>query len=61
MQIQINEGTHNCASTQRVVSKMTSIAWVAERAIPLLKKKPSMGAKEVKEEFNYKYNIDINY
>jgi hypothetical protein len=40
---------------------MASITWVAERAIPLLKKKPSMGPKEVKEELNYKYNIDINY
>jgi hypothetical protein len=40
---------------------MASIAWVAERAIPLLKKKPSIGPKEVKDELNYKYNINIPY
>ena len=45
MQIPINQGVHNYASTQRVVSKMASIAWVVERAIPLLKKKPAMGRK----------------
>ena len=45
MQIQINQGDHNCASTQRVVSKMANIGWVAERAISLLKRNPQMGAK----------------
>ena len=40
---------------------MASIVWVAERAIPLLKKKPAMGCKEVKQELNFKYNIDIPY
>jgi hypothetical protein len=59
--MQKNEGVHNCASTQGVVSKMASIAWVAERAIPLSKKKPSIGPKEVKDELNFKYNIDIPY
>jgi len=29
---------------------MASQAWVAERAIQLLKRKPGMGAKEVKDE-----------
>jgi len=33
-----------------VVGRMASQAWVAERAIPLLKKKPSMGPKKVQEE-----------
>ena len=40
MQIRINQRDHNCASTQRVVSKMANIGWVAERAIPLLKRDP---------------------
>ena len=39
---------------------MASIAWVAERA-PYLKRNPQMGAKELKEELNYKYKIDIPY
>ena len=49
LQIQINEGIHNCASRARVLRKMASQAWVAERAIPLLKK-PSMDPKVVQEE-----------
>ncbi|CAN6310721.1 unnamed protein product [Urochloa humidicola] len=61
VRIQINKGDHTCASTQRVISRMASINWVAERAIPLLKKKPSMGAAEIQKELKYKYNIDIKY
>ena len=61
MQIQINQGEHQCASTQRVLSKMASISWVAERAIPLLKMKPSMDASEMQKQLRYKYNIDIPY
>ena len=40
---------------------MASQAWVAERAIPLLKKKPSMGPKAVQEELQDKYKIEIPY
>ena len=61
MQIQINKGVHKCPSTKRVVNKMASISWVTERAIPLLKNKPSMGATEVKKELKYKYGIEIPY
>jgi hypothetical protein len=39
---------------------MVNINWVAERAIPLLKK-PTMGASAVKEELQDKYKIIINY
>jgi len=49
MQIEINQGVHNCASTQRVVSRMASIAWVAERPIPYLKRNPQMGLKNSKK------------
>jgi len=61
LQVQINEGIHNCASRARVLGKMASQAWVAERAIPLLKKKPSMGPKAVQEELQDKYKIEIPY
>ena len=40
---------------------MASINWVLERAIPLLKRKPTMGASAVKEELEDKYKININY
>ncbi len=61
MQVQINSGNHNCASRSRVKGTMASQAWVAERAIPLLKKKPSMGAAEVQDTLQDKYKIEINY
>ena len=40
---------------------MASQAWVAERAIPLLKRKPSMGPKAVQDELQVKYKIEITY
>jgi hypothetical protein len=40
---------------------MVSQAWVTERAIPLLKRKPNMGPKAVQEELQYKYKIEIPY
>jgi len=40
---------------------MASQAWVAERAIPLLKKKLGPGAKDIKEFLEDKYKIKINY
>ena len=60
-QIQINEGEHICASTQRLVSKMANIGWVAERAIPLLMKVPEIGPKQLQQELLYKYKIEIPY
>jgi hypothetical protein len=45
---QINPDKHKCASRTRVRGTMASQAWVAERAIPLLKRKPGMGAANVK-------------
>jgi len=40
---------------------MASQAWVAERAIPLLKRKPNIGPKAVQEELQHKYKIEIPY
>lgn len=59
--IQINSDDHKCPSINWVESKMTSLGWVAQMAIPLLKKKPSMGATAVKEFLDDKYGVDINY
>ena len=61
LQIQINTGVHNCASRSRVLGGMASTAWVAERAIPLLKRKPDLGAAAVRDELEDKYRIKINY
>jgi len=40
---------------------MASTAWVAKRAIPLLKRKPDLGAAAVRDELEDKYRIKINY
>jgi hypothetical protein len=62
LQVQVNDGDHICASRSRVeAGKMASQGWVAERAIPLLNRKPNMGPKELQEELQYKYNIEIAY
>jgi hypothetical protein len=62
VQVQINSDVHTCASRSRVeLGRMASQAWVAERAIPFLKRKPNMGPKALKEELDKKYNINIPY
>jgi hypothetical protein len=61
VQIQINCGKHTCASTARVLGRMANILWVAERAIPYLKRKPTMGASELRKDLEDKYKIQINY
>jgi len=40
---------------------MASTTWVAERAIPLLKRKPNLGVAAVRDELEDKYRIKINY
>jgi hypothetical protein len=40
---------------------MASQAWIAERAIPLLKKKPDMKTVDIQSFLQDKYNIQINY
>ena len=46
MQVQINTYEHKCALTLRV-SRMATQAWVADRVYADLKKKPSIGVKEL--------------
>ncbi|XP_015689355.1 uncharacterized protein LOC102707747 isoform X2 [Oryza brachyantha] len=59
--VTVNKFAHTCASTGRVNTKMASYHWVADKAIPLLKKDPSMGAKKLKEELESKHNVTIGY
>ncbi|WVZ82562.1 hypothetical protein U9M48_029816, partial [Paspalum notatum var. saurae] len=61
VRVQINTIEHRCASKCRLLGSMASQAWVAERAIPLLKRKPNIGAKEIQEELEHKYNLKILY
>ena len=59
--MQINSTDHTCASTSRVLGRMASQGWIAERAVPYLKLKPSMGAKELREVLQNKYKVSIPY
>ena len=60
VQVQINEGVHTCAGRNKVPGAMASQAWVAERALPYLRRMPNMGPTALKEELDEKYGIDIN-
>ncbi|CAN6333835.1 unnamed protein product, partial [Urochloa humidicola] len=61
VRVQINKYAHKCASRSRVLGTMASQAWIAERAIPLLKKKSDLGAADIKSILEDKYNIEIKY
>jgi len=61
VQVQINEGVYTCAGRNKVPGAMASQAWVAERALPYLRRMPNMGPTALKEELDEKYGIDINY
>ena len=60
-QITLNKEKQFCPSTRRVRTKMATYHWVAEKAIPLLKKDPNMGAKKIQEELEEKYQVTIGY
>ncbi|KAF0900919.1 hypothetical protein E2562_036922 [Oryza meyeriana var. granulata] len=59
--VTLNRFPHSCASTERVKTKMASYKWVAEKAIPFLKKDPNMSTKKLKEELETNYNVTIGY
>ena len=54
LQVTLNKEKHFCPSTGRVRTKMASYHWVAEKAIPFLKKDPNMGSKKLQEELEDK-------
>ena len=57
--MQINQivGPHNCYSSSRVTSAMASKAWVKQRAIPILRKEPNIGAKALRTKLQDTYNV----
>ncbi|WVZ88004.1 hypothetical protein U9M48_034566, partial [Paspalum notatum var. saurae] len=52
--VQIKNKDHKCPSSSRLLGSTASQAWVAERAIPLLKRNPNIGTKEIQEELEAK-------
>ena len=61
LQVTSNKEEHFCTFTGRVRIKMTSYHWVAEKAIPYLKKDPNMGAKKLQKVLEDKYQVTIGY
>jgi len=57
----LNKEKHFCPSTGRVRTKLASYHWVAEKAIPFLKKDANMGSKKLQEELEDKYQVKIGY
>ena len=57
----MNEHAHLCASTERVITKMPSYHWVADKSVHLLKQKPNMGPSELKESLERRYKCKIGY
>lgn len=53
--------SHKCASTSRIKSSMASQGWVADRALPLIRANPTMGASELEKALEQKYNVTIGY
>ena len=52
---------HTCTSSGRRKTTTPSSGWVAFHAIPLLMKKPQMGAKELQETLQGFHNVTIGY
>ena len=52
---------HNCVSSGRRFTGTPSSGWVVVKALPLLMKKPQMGAKELQTKLQDKWNCLIKY
>ncbi|WVZ73413.1 hypothetical protein U9M48_021722 [Paspalum notatum var. saurae] len=61
VRVTLNKERHFCSSTSRIKTKMASYHWVAEKAIPFLKKDQNMGAKNLQKELEEKYQVTIGY
>ncbi|XP_020396599.1 uncharacterized protein [Zea mays] len=53
--------SHTCTSSGRRKTTTPSCGWVAFHALPLLMKKPNMGAKELQDTLQGVHNVTIGY
>jgi hypothetical protein len=49
LQVAVLDDVHTCTTSGRRKSTTPTSGWVASHALPLLMKKPQMGAKELQE------------
>jgi hypothetical protein len=61
LQVKINGSKHTYGSINNCGNIMASNAWVATRAVELLKEKPSMGPKELQDQLKKKYHMEVPY
>jgi hypothetical protein len=55
----VNE--HKCASSSRISYGNVNQAWVAQKALPLLRNEPSLGAKALQKRLQDTYNCRVSY
>ena len=61
LQVTLLVDEHKCTSSSRIKTTMASQAWVADKAVPLLRKTPGMGAKQLQKKLQEDHNVTIGY
>jgi hypothetical protein len=61
LQVVVLHDSHTCTSSGRRKTTTPSCGWVAFHALPLLMKKPNMGAKELQDTLQRVHNVTIGY
>uniref|UniRef100_A0A0A9D7Z0 Transposase MuDR plant domain-containing protein n=1 Tax=Arundo donax TaxID=35708 RepID=A0A0A9D7Z0_ARUDO len=51
---------HDCTSSSRIRTSMASQAWVADKAIHILRKTPNIGTKELQKQLQDEHNVTIS-
>src|SRR6266542_5981741 len=60
-QITLLINNHTCISTSKVKTITPSRAWVADKAVGILRKDPHMGARELQLKLQEQYKVTVAY
>ena len=52
---------HICSSTSGKVTRMTSQSWVADNAVAMLKKDPTVGVVKILKELQEEHHVTLDY
>jgi hypothetical protein len=61
MVVSILNGVHDCTSSGQRRTSTPTVAWVVDKALPILISKPKLGAKKLQKRLQEKFNIVIGY
>jgi hypothetical protein len=61
LQVAVLHDSHTCTCSGRRKTTTPSCGWVAFHALPVLMKKPHMGAKELQDTLQGVHNVTIGY